>query len=255
MAEDLAGKVALVTGGGTGIGAAITAELADAGALVVICQPDQDEARAAAERLSQAERSVSGIGADLRSGPACRAVVEHVINQHGRIDVLVNNAAVTGMAALGAFLSFEDEQLDNIIDLNLKAVFHCSRRAAVDMAERQYGVIVNLASVGAYAAQPNAAAYVASKAGVVGLTRSLAFELAPLGVRVVAVAPGDIDISLSPGATATTRSKGDTWQRATPLGRRGRPGDVATAVRFLCSGRAGFITGTTLVVDGGWLTY
>jgi NAD(P)-dependent dehydrogenase (short-subunit alcohol dehydrogenase family) len=251
----MTGRVALVTGGGTGIGAAITTWLAGHGDSVVIVQPNQEQATTAADHLAAiaGSASVTGIGADLATADGCRAAVEYVLRLHGQVDVLVNNAAITGPPALGPLLDFDDDRLDAIVDVNLKATFRCSRLAAGDMSSRGRGVIVNIASVGAYAAQQYASAYVATKAGVVGLTKGMALELASLGIRVVAVAPGDIDTS-GGGAAAAPRPT-EWWQRMTPLGRRGTPADVAAVVGFLCSDEAAFITGETVVVDGGWLTY
>lgn len=257
MTGSQAGRVALVTGGGTGIGAAITAHLADAGAAVVLGQSTQAKADAAAAELASNGRTISGIGADLASAEACRDIVAAVLDRHGRIDILVNNAGVTGAPATGAFLEFTDAHLDAVIDVNLKAAFRCGRDAARDMATRGTGVIVNISSVAAYAAQLDASAYVASKAGMVGLTRGMAFELAPLGIRAVCVAPGDIvvDGSASAASGPPVPTSTQRWLRDTPLGRRGTPDDVAAVVAFLCSDAAGFITGETILVDGGWLSY
>jgi NAD(P)-dependent dehydrogenase (short-subunit alcohol dehydrogenase family) len=257
MTDSLTGRVALVTGGGTGIGAAITAHLADAGAAVVLGQSTQAKADAAAVELASPGRTIDGVGADLARPEACRDIVATVLERYGRIDILVNNAGVTGAPAIGAFLDFSDAHLDAVIDVNLKAAFRCSRDAARDMATRGSGVIVNISSVAAYAAQLNASAYVASKAGMVGLTRGMAFELAPLGIRAVCIAPGDIVVdgsaSAAPGPSVPPSTQ--RWLRDTPLGRRGTPDDVAAVVAFLCSDAAGFITGETIVVDGGWLSY
>jgi NAD(P)-dependent dehydrogenase (short-subunit alcohol dehydrogenase family) len=257
------GRVALVTGGGTGIGACITEVLSAEGARVVIVQPDQSSADELAGRLRADGTDVRGVGADLASAAACRAAVASCIGLHGRIDILVNNAAVTGEPATGDLLDFPDAQLDAIIDVNLKAAFRCSRDAARLMAGYG-GVIVNIASVGAFAAQHRSTAYVASKAAIVGMTRGMAFELAPHGIRVAAIAPGDIDVSGGSDVTGHgSRPPGNPydagtrewWERRSPLGRRGAPSDIARAVAFLCSDEAGYITGETLVVDGGWLSY
>lgn len=247
------GRVVLVTGGGTGIGAGIATWFADRGAAVVIGQPDQGRADAAVARLHGPGRHLSGVGTDLATAAGCRAAVEETLRLHGRLDILVNNAAITGPPAIAPFLEFGDEQLDALVDVNLKAPFRCARWAARDMVTRHGGVIVNISSVGAYAAQLHASAYVATKAGLVGLTKALALELAGSGIRVVGVAPGDIDTSNPAGSAAQV--KPDWWQRYTPAGRRGTPVDIAAAVGFLCSDEASFITGETLVVDGGWLTY
>lgn len=251
----LEGRAALVTGGGTGIGAAISAQLADLGADVVIAQSTEEKASTSALRLQAPGRSLSGVGGDLADAEACRRVVATTIERHGRIDILVNNAGVTGPAATGPLLDFTDEHLDRVVDVNLKAAFRCAREAARDMALRRSGVVVNISSVGAYAAQHHATAYVAAKAGMSGLTKGLAFELAPLGLRVVGVAPGDIDVAVPPRPEAGTPLRTDWWVRNTPLGRRGTPEDVASVVAFLVSDAAAFVTGETVVVDGGWLTY
>lgn len=246
-------RIALVTGGGTGIGAGITRWLAERGTAVVIAQATAEHAEAAAATLAAEGLPVTGVGADLATAAGCAHAVAGTIERHGRIDLLVNNAAVTGAPALGDVFDFSDEQLDAVVDLNLKAAFRCARLAAADMRRRSGGVIVNISSVGAYAAQRDAAAYVATKAGLVGLTKGLALDLAPYGIRVVGVAPGDID--LEPGGPRPAIPSSDWWRRHTPLGRRGTPADVAAAVGYLCSPEAGFVTGETLVVDGGWLSY
>lgn len=245
--------VALVTGGGTGIGAGITRALARRGVRVVLGQPTEKHASAAVAQFAADGVPVSGVGADLATADGCRRAVGVTIERHGRIDILVNNAAVTGPPAVAPFLRVTDAQLDAIVDVNLKAAFRCARLAAEDMQKRSSGVIVNISSVGAYAAQMGAAVYVATKSALVGLTRGLALDLAHAGIRVVGVAPGDID--LEPGGPRPAPMPDHWWKRYTPLGRRGTPDDVGAVVAFLCSQDASFITGETLVVDGGWLTY
>lgn len=247
-------RVALVTGGGKGIGRGISEWFADNGYTVVVAQrTDADAASAVATLLAGHEgRTIVPLGADLATADGCRDLVARTLAAHGRIDVLVNNAAITGPAAVGGFLDFDDDRLDAIVDTNLKATFRCSQRVAEHMVSRgDGGVIVMIGSVAGYAAQDNAAAYTATKFALLGLTKALALELAPHAIRVVGVAPGDIDIDREPFPPGEVSA----WQRATPLGRRGTPADIAQAVGFLSSDAASFITGETLVVDGGWLTY
>jgi NAD(P)-dependent dehydrogenase (short-subunit alcohol dehydrogenase family) len=254
----LSGRVALVTGGGTGIGASISSTLAVRGAKVMICQPDDTTAAQLAAQISTDRFQIASVSADLGTADGCARAVDACVAELGRIDILVNNAAVVGAAALGDLLDFPDVQLDAIVDVNLKGTFRCSRNAARHMQAAGTGVIVNIASVGAFAGQHRSSAYVATKAGVVGLTRGMAFELARQGIRVVAVAPGDIDVTKD--STEDERDPYDVlpaewWSRRAPLRRRGRPEDIAEAVAFLASDHAAYITGETLIVDGGWLSY
>ena len=242
----LEGKAAVVTGGTTGIGAAIANRLAAEGARVIAGRRDTSQ-----PTLGERE-DVHVFTGDLREPAVCADLIGACVERFGRIDVLVNNAAVTGEPALAPFLEADDEHLDLVIDVNLKAAFRCAREAARLM--QSGGVIVNIGSVAAYAAQSEAAAYVASKAGLLGLTRSLALELAPRGIRAVFVAPGDIDTHASHDLGGVAPGE-RPWQRRTPLGRRGSPEDVAAAVAFACSDDASFVTGAGLVVDGGWLAY
>jgi NAD(P)-dependent dehydrogenase (short-subunit alcohol dehydrogenase family) len=236
-------KTVLVTGGGTGVGAAITARFADEGAVVVVGQRTRDEAQEAVSRLAAPGRQLIGIGADLSTAAGCRDLIAAATEPAGRLDVLVNNAALTGRAAMGPALGYPDDQLDAVLEVNLKAPFRLSRNAAPFMPPGS--VIANITSVLAYRAKPETAAYQAAKAGLVALTRALGLEFAPLGIRVVHVSPA----SLVPDAGSATR------QAATPLARCGTPADIAAAVAWLCSPEAAFVTGTGLVVDGGRTTY
>ncbi|MEV4136987.1 SDR family oxidoreductase [Dactylosporangium sp. NPDC049742] len=255
----LAGRVALVTGGGSGIGAAISARLADEGAHVLVGQRTPQTAAAAASRLAAPHRSLDVAVADLADAASCRALVARCVERFGGIDILVNNAAVTGPGASRPLLDCDDEWLDRVVGVNLTAAFRCSREAARCMVARGTpGVIVNIGSVAAYAAQHHATAYTTTKAGMLGLTRGLAFELAPHNIRAVHVAPGDIALDERAGTPAPPPELSEPqrwWERHTPLGRRGHPDDVASMVAYLCSAEAGFVTGASILVDGGWLSY
>jgi len=241
-------RVAAVTGGGTGIGAAVSAALADAGYAVVLGQSTGQRAVEAAARLAGPGRTVTGVGADLSTAAGTEAFLGAVLDAYGRVDVLVNNAGVTGPAALAAVGDYTDAQIDAIFDVNLKAPLRLIRSAVPHMAPGS--VIVNVSSVAATAPQAGAAAYGAAKAGLNQLTAAVALELAPRGIRCVWISPGDIRIGRE-DTDAPARRPAEL-ARYTPLGRRGEPGDVASAVVWLCSPAAGFVTGTGLVVDGGW---
>ena len=244
----------LVTGGGTGIGLAISSAFLADGAAVAIGQRTEREARAAERRLGDKGGKAIGIAADLATAEGCRQLVAGSAEALGGLDVVVSNAAITGSAAIAPFSEFDDELLDLIIDVNLKAPFRIAREAVRHM--RRGGVIVNISSVGGTAAQENAAAYCASKGGLDMLTTALAIELASRRIRVVGVAPGNILTGRSRGADQTrVDEKLDRYARITPIGRRGRPEDIAEAVVYLASDRASFVTGATLRVDGGLLAY
>ena len=246
--------MALVTGGGTGIGAAISARLSDGGVRVLFGQRTEEEVGLATRLLARHGRHLKGLAADLSTAEGCRQLVRAAFEEWERIDILVNNAGITGPPAIANFLEADDAHLDQVIDVNLKAAFRCAREAARLMVSSGGGVIVNIASVAAHAAQPGAAAYVASKAGLVGLTRALALELAEHSIRVVCISPGDINTSAgSPSPSEPTG--GGPWSRRTPMRRRGTPDDIAAMVEFVCSDNAGYVTGSEIVVDGGWLTY
>jgi 3-oxoacyl-[acyl-carrier protein] reductase len=233
----LEGTLALVTGASRGIGRAIAAELARAGASVVVGY------RSGAEEADALAAEIGGraVQADVADPEQAARLVEEA----GDLDILVNNA---GLTRDGLILRMSDEDWQTVLDTNLGGVFHTCRAAARGMMKKRAGSIVNLTSVVGLHGNPGQTNYAASKAGIVGFTKSLAKEMASRGVRANAVAPGYIQ-------TALTEVLPDEVQQAilanTPLGRLGTPEDVAGAVRFLCSDEASFVTGEVLLVDGG----
>lgn len=195
---------------------------------------------------------------DIASRAQVEQMVESVVQRLGRIDILVNNAAVTGRAAVAAFLDCPEPLLDRIIGVNLKGVFHCSQAVARYMISAGIrGSIVHISSVGAFAAQEHASVYCATKAAVGSLAQGMALELAEHGIRVNCIAPGDIGTDNNAEIVADLRANGASgnYLRVTPAGRRGSPEEIGHAVAFLASEEASFVTGTTLRVDGGFLCY
>ena len=252
----LDGKVAIITGGGTGIGFGIATVLASRGARLTLAQKGVARAQVATQSLTGAD--VLCVETEISDRGSVDAMVQATLARFGRIDVLVNNASLTGTVAVAPFLDCTAVQLDEIIDVNLKGAFHCSQAVARHMVERgEGGSIVTIASVGAFAGQEFAAAYCASKAGQVALTQVMALELAPHGIRVNAIAPGDIHTPASADIVADLKTSGASGKfvRITPLGRRGTPEEIGRVVAFLVSEDASFITGATLLVDGGFLAY
>jgi len=201
---------------------------------------------------------VKSVELDIRDHVAVGRCVNSIIEKWGAIDVLVNNAGVTGRPALAPFVHSEVDLIDLIVDTNLKGTIYCSQAVARSMISAKHGgVIVHVSSVGAYAAQENASIYCATKSALGMLAKAMAIELAPHGIRVNCVAPGDIATERSARAADGVRDSGATGRflRSTPLGHRGSPDEVGHAIAFLASEEAGFITGTTLLVDGGLLAY
>jgi glucose 1-dehydrogenase len=249
-------KVAIVTGGGTGIGRGISRSLAEAGARVVIAQPTLEKAENAADELRAAGHEILPLSVDIRSRAMIQELIVKTLERWGQIDILVNNAAATGARFASPFLDFTDELLNKVIDINLKGTFICSQEVARHMVGRG-GAIIHISSVGAYAAQEGATAYCATKAALVGLTKTMALELAPHNIRVNAIAPGDIQTETSENVINEKKERGlaGNFVRRIPLGRRGQPAEIGPTAVFLASEDASYITGETIIVDGGFLIY
>ncbi len=237
----LEGRVALVTGGSRGIGAAVSRELARAGARVAI------DYRAGGDAAEALARELGGIAvqADVASSEQVKALVERVESELGPIDALVNNAGITRDTLI---VRMSDEEWSEVLDTNLRGIFNTCRAVARGMLKRKSGVIVNMTSVVGLHGNAGQTNYAASKAGIVGFTKALAKELGSRGVRVNAVAPGYITTELTEVLADELK---ELILSNTPLGRLGDPDDIAGAVRFLCSDEARFVTGAVLQVDGG----
>lgn len=252
----LADNVAIVTGGGTGIGLGISRSLAEAGSRVAIAQPTMVKAERAADLLRREGYDAFPIVVDIRSRAQVLQMLSSVVEMWGRIDVLVNNAAFTGAKAASPFLEIDDDLLDRTIDVNLKGTFIVSQETARLMVGTG-GAIIHISSVGAFAAQEGASVYCATKAALTGLTKAMALELAPHGIRVNCIAPGDIRTETSANVTDEIKEQGmsGNYFRKIPLNRRGSPAEIGPTAVFLASDDSAYITGETIVVDGGFLIY
>lgn len=241
--RELEGRTALVTGGSRGIGLAIGHALAAAGARVALLARNGEQAAEAAGALTGTGHA--GFSCDVSDAESVQSTVQAVESQIGDVAILVNNAGITRD---GLLVRMKDEDWDEVIDINLKGAFLLTRAVAKGMMRRRDGVILNITSVVGLMGNAGQANYAASKAGMLGLTMSVARELAPRGVRVNAIAPGYITTDMTAGMTEVQKQ---ALQGQIPLGRLGSPEDIAHAVRFLAGPGATYITGQVLTVDGG----
>jgi len=239
-------KVALVTGASRGIGRAIALEFAKQGANVAVNYAgSEDKAQEVVEELSQLGVKAFKIQADVSNESSVKNMIKEVINQFGRLDILVNNAGVNKDNLL---MRMKGSEFDQVINTNLKGVFLCTKAVTRQMMKQKAGRIVNIASIVGVSGNPGQANYVAAKAGVIGLTKTTAKELASRNILVNAVAPGFISTDMTDALTEEQRKE---MQDMIPLARLGKPEDVARVVRFLASEDANYITGQTLHIDGG----
>ncbi|RMG61419.1 MAG: 3-oxoacyl-[acyl-carrier-protein] reductase [Deltaproteobacteria bacterium] len=242
----LEGKIALVTGGSRGIGRAVCRLLASEGAFVFVNYSSSEDA--ARETLEEVKGS-GGDGEIVRFNVAdeaeVRDAVEKIVKEKGRLDILVNNA---GIAIDNLIVRLKGDDFDRVVSVNLKGVFNCSRAVARQMMKQKYGRIINVTSVVGEMGNAGQSVYSASKAGIIGFTKSLAKELASRGVTVNAVSPGFIETDMTASLPEKVREE---YLASIPLGRFGEPEDVARAVLFLASDGASYITGEVIRVNGG----
>ncbi len=241
-----AGKTAVVTGGSRGIGRAVCLELARGGANVVLCYAGNEAAaQETAARCEELGAATLAVRCDVADAGQVKDLMETAVNTFGAVHILVNNAGITRDNLM---MLMKEEDFDQVMDTNLKGAFLCMKAAARGMMKQKYGRIVNLSSVVGLRGNAGQANYAASKAGVIGLTKSMAKELATRGITVNAVAPGFIETDMT--AAMPEAAKAATMA-AIPMARLGSAEDVARAVAFLAGEQSGYITGQVLAVDGG----
>ena len=245
LSVDLSGQVALVTGASQGLGRAVAVELGRNGALVGCVARNAEKLAETVQLVIDAGGQAEVFSCDVTDGESVNAVVEAVCEKWEKLDILVNNAGITRDTLMPRMT---DEQFDEVITTNLKGAFLFARAASMKMMRARYGRIINMSSVSGIVGNPGQTNYSASKAGLIGMTRSLALELAKRHVTVNAVAPGFIESEM-------TRVLGELVieevTKRIPMRRIGSPADIAAAVLFLASDAAAYITGQTIVVDGG----
>jgi len=242
---DFKEQAAVVTGGARGIGKAIAGAIARKGANVVIADISAEQAKETAAEIGNLGVKTMGVRLDVSKSDEVIKTFEEISKEFGRIDILVNNAGITRD---GLIMRMKEEDWDAVIDINLKSVFLCSKEAIKIMAKQRYGRIINIASVVAFMGNAGQANYSASKAGIVGLTKTTAKEYAGRNITANAVAPGFITTAMTDALPENIKEE---MKKAIPLGRFGTIEDVANAVVFLASPEAGYITGQVIHVKGG----
>jgi NAD(P)-dependent dehydrogenase (short-subunit alcohol dehydrogenase family) len=246
---DFSGKVALVTGAAAGMGLATALAFAEAGAAIVLADVKEEAVKAEAENLVAAGHQALAIRCDVSDDAQVAAMVERTVTEFGRLDAAFNNAGVMAQIAPTADSSRED--WDRVIGVNLQGVWSCMKYELRQMQKQGSGAIVNNASVGALTGNPGIASYIASKHGVVGLTRTAALEYVKQGIRVNAVNPGLIDTQIARDVVNGDEQAYAVLEQSVPIGRAGRPEEIAAAVLWLCSPGASYVVGHALTVDGG----
>ncbi|MDH4155319.1 MAG: 3-oxoacyl-[acyl-carrier-protein] reductase [Nitrospira sp.] len=243
----LQGRTAIVTGAAQGIGRAIAEALAQAGADIAVADLDPNRSAETVAAVEKNGRKALNLKVNVADTGDTKAMVEQVIKAWGKVDILVNNAGITRD---GLLLRMKDEDWNLVLQINLNGTFNCTKAVLQPMTKQRYGRIVNIASIVGVIGNAGQANYSASKAAVIGFTKTVGREYASRNVTVNAVAPGFIDTAMTHGLSADVK---DTLLKQIPLGRLGTPADIAAAVRFLVSEEAAYITGHVLHVNGGML--
>ncbi len=245
---DFSGKVALITGAAAGMGLATARAFAEAGAAVVLADFKEEAVQAAAELVAAGHKAIA-VRCDVADDAQVEAMVDRTVSEFGRLDAAFNNAGV--MARIAPTVESTREEWDRVIGVNLRGVWSCMKHELRHMERQGSGAIVNNASVGALTGNPGIGSYIASKHGVVGLTRTAALEYVRRGIRVNAVNPGLIDTQVARDVVSGSEEAYDEIAKDVPIGRAGRPEEIASAVLWLCSPGASYVVGHALTVDGG----
>ena len=245
LKADLSGQVAIVTGASQGLGKAVAVGLGMNGAMVACIARNAENLAATVQEIEAAGGKGQAVACDVTDREATAAAIKGIAEEHGRLDILVNNAGITRDKLMRGM---SDDEWDSVIATNLTSCFVCCRAAAGIMRKKKYGRIINMASISGLMGNPGQANYSASKAGMIGMTRTMSKELVSRGVTVNAVAPGFIASEMTDAIPAGIL---DEVKKSIPAKRVGEPEDVAAAVFFLASPNASYISGQTLVVDGG----
>lgn len=249
MEKIFKGKVAIVTGGAFGIGKATAIEFAKHGANVVIADVVEDNETL--DAITKAEGNAIFVKCDVSKENEVKAMVKATVGHFGRLDFAFNNAGIEGLASSTTDCS--NENWDRTINVNLKGVWLCMKHEIPEMLKTGNSAIVNCASIAGLVGFPNLPAYTASKHGLIGLTKTTAFEFAKAGLRVNAICPGVIKTPMIDRFTGKKKEAEQQFIAGEPIGRMGKPEEVASVVIFLCSDGASFITGHAMAVDGGWI--
>lgn len=247
MELNLRGKIALVTGSGSGIGRSVALGFGDEGAMVVVADISEEKAKKTVSLITGCGGKAVYRFCNVSKKENVKALIEGIVQEYGRLDYACNNAGIHNPDP--EFLPDADEDMwDDIIAVNLKGVFLCMKYEVRAMERQKSGVIVNVSSLSGILAEPGCYAYVASKHGIMGLTRTAAYDFAGMGIRINAVCPAAVE---TPGLAEAPLELRQKLNESTPIGRIGKPEEVAAAVLWLCSDLAGFVTGTGVIIDGG----